>query len=124
MRSTPAEAREDVVGDAVEVWRRVDGGAVEHDLIVEMRPGRLPGRPDFGDVLCLAHVLPLLDVDLREMAIPGVVPVAVIDVDLVAVTAVVAGLDDRPRRGRADWIAVVDVEIDALMVFGPRIDAP
>jgi hypothetical protein len=64
--------------------------------------------------MCWAFITyALVDVDLREVAVPGVVAVAVIDVDLVAVAAVVAGGDDRAGRRRANRIAVVDVEVDA-----------
>ena len=118
------QACEDQIGYAVQVGNRIDGRAVEHDLIMEMRARRCSRRPDECDVLGLLYVLPWVNVDSREMAIPRVIAVAMIDLDLVPLTTIVRCGDNRARGARANVLSVIRVEIDSFMEFGPRNRAP
>ena len=105
---------------------RIDGVAVHARLVVQMRPGRAPGRADLADDLAGAHPLPDLDVIVGQMPVAGREPVAVVDLDHLAVAALPAGDRDVAVGGRAHRIAGLAAEIQAGVHRGradERIDA-
>src|SRR5262249_56597693 len=77
------------------------------------RAGRASGGADLADDLADADHLPDLDVDLREVAVAGGEPVAVVDLDQVAVAALAAGHGDDAGGGRMHRLAVVAAQVDA-----------
>src|SRR5262245_29559263 len=91
---------------------RIDGVAVDACLVVEMRAGRTSGRADAADDLADLDRLADLDVDCRQVAIAGREPVAVVDLDHLAVAAVPAGGGDRAVRRGAHRIAGVAAHVE------------
>src|SRR6516225_306058 len=69
----------------------VDGFAVDPRFIMQMRAGGAAGRADLADHLSDPDGVADLDVDLREMAVAGRKPVAMVDLDHAAVAAAPAG---------------------------------
>src|SRR5690349_4622751 len=70
---------------------RIDRFAVHARFVMQVRAGRAAGRADLADDLADTHRLSDSHVDLRQMAITGREPVAVVDLDHIAVAAVAAG---------------------------------
>src|SRR5690348_9910832 len=88
-----------------------------------MRAGRETGAADQADLLPLVHVLPGRYFQFGKMRVPGVIAVAVVDVDLLTVASVPACGGDRAGSGRVDGLAVVGSQVDARMKFGIGIRA-
>src|ERR1700751_3523562 len=78
-----------------------------------MRAGGPPGRSDLADDLADAHRLPDLHVDLRQMPVAGGQPVAVVDLDQIAVPAVAAGNGDAAIGGRVHRLTDLAAQVDA-----------
>ena len=97
----------------VEEFLRIDRFAVDARLVVQMRAGRAAGRAELADHLADADLVADRDVDLRQMAVAGRKPVAVIDLDHLAVAAAPAGDGDGAGGGGVDRLADFAAEIDA-----------
>ena len=70
-----------------------------------VRAGRIAGAAHFGDLLALRHLLPDADQQLAAMAVQGLVAVAVVDDDAIAVAAVPARQGDGAAVGGHDGAA-------------------
>src|SRR5215218_10733396 len=70
---------------------RIDGVAIDARLVVQVRAGRAPGGADLADHLADTDGLSLRDIDRRQMAVARRKPIAVIDLDHLAVAAAPAG---------------------------------
>src|SRR5262249_41862701 len=91
---------------------RIDGVAADARLVVDVRTGRAAGGAEPADDLSDPDVLSNGDVDFRQMSVAGRQPVAMIDLDQLAIAAVPARDGDDARGGGADRIADVAAEID------------
>src|SRR5262249_18699108 len=87
-------------------------------FIMQVRSGRAAGRSDLADHLSDPDGVADLHVDLREMAVAGGEPVAMVDLDHAAVTAAPARGDDLAVRGGADGIARLGAEVEPGMHRG------
>src|SRR5262249_59341414 len=81
---------------------RVHRFAGDPRLIVQMRAGRATGRAHASDDLAGAHALAFLDVDRGKVAVAGREPVAMVDLDHLAVAAAPPRLDDGAGGRGAD----------------------
>src|SRR5205823_3400479 len=83
--------------------QRVDGGAADAELEVEMRPRRVSRRADEADPLARRHLLAQADVDAREVRVHRADSVAVRDRDEEPPAAgPEPGPDDATRAGGRD----------------------
>src|SRR5690349_15144113 len=78
-----------------------------------MRAGRAASRADLADHLTDLDDVPDLHVDLREMAVAGGQPVAVVDLDHAAIAAAPARRDHLAVGSGAHGIAGLGAEIEA-----------
>src|SRR6185437_11194206 len=97
----------------------IDGFTVDPRFIMQMRSGGAARRADFADHLAdLDHVADL-DVDLREVAVAGGEPVAMVDFDHAAVAAAPTRIDNLAVGGGAYGITHLRAEIETRMHRGP-----
>src|SRR5229473_3032193 len=96
---------------------RIDEAAVDQNFIMDMGPGRLPGRTDEADQLALPH--PFADLEplgeRRHVAVGGLVTVVVLQLDVFAVAAFQAGDFDDAVAGCKNRRAVGGGPVDAGM---------
>ena len=102
--------------DLVEIGRRVDLGAVDPNLEVAVAAGGAAGGAGLGDGLPLIDLVSRADQQAGVVAVVGLLTVAVVDDDQVAVAALVAGKGDGAAVGRLDGGAVGDSNVDAGVV--------
>src|SRR5579862_8789254 len=95
--------------------RRVNRLPVNSYLKMQMRTGRLTGRPDGADGLTPRHGLAVGDVDGREVAVTGRVAAPMVDQDVVPVAAVPLCHENRPTGGRRDRRAGRGRDVETLM---------
>ena len=100
----------------VEIGRRVDLGAIDPNLEVAVAAGGAAGGAGLGDGLPLIDLVTRADQQAGVVAVVGLLTVAVVDDDQVAVAALVAGKGDGAAVGRLDGGAVGDGDVDAGMV--------
>ena len=83
---------------------------------MEVRPEAASRVADAADDGSGSDHVPALDLDARQMAVPALEPVAMVDVDLQAAACVrCAGEHDLPAACRADAIAGLAVDVDPLV---------
>src|SRR5690242_15773657 len=104
----PSASGRGIPSSSVSVWARsvsdrdaprrherdgVDRRAVHVDLVMQVAPERVARVADVGDELSGAHPLAAshLDAAVDDVAVTGLDAATVIDLDVVAVAAVVAG---------------------------------
>src|SRR5215470_9160288 len=100
---------------SVEKFLRVDGFAFDANFIMHMWSGRAPGRAKLADDAACAHGVAGHNVDLGEMTVAGHQPIAVVDLDHLAIAAARARERDGARGGRMNGIAGIAAEIDPGM---------
>src|SRR5580658_4933679 len=98
-----------------EEFLRIDRFAVDARLVMQMRAGRAAGRADQPDDLADANLVADMDVDLRQMAVAGRQPVAMIDLHHIAVAAVPSGDGDAPDGRGMDRFAGLAADVHAGM---------
>src|SRR3984893_17722044 len=92
---------------------RVDRFAVDPGFVVQMRAGRYAGGADRADHLCDPDLSANLDVDLRQMAVARLQPVAVVDFHHAAIAAGPSRRRHFAVRGRAHGVAGCGTEVEA-----------
>src|SRR4051812_14192626 len=105
--------------DFLEVAERIDRGAVDAHLEVEVRAEAVPGAADVADYLPLGDLGAVPDREARLVAVRSREAAAVVDDDQVAVAALPASRDDRAGGGGADRRPVADADVDALVHPSP-----
>src|SRR5262249_53542239 len=96
----------------------VDGLAIDAGLVVEVRAGRAAGRSDPANDLANLDLLSDGDLDRRKVAVARGEPVAMVDLDHLAVPALPAGGDHLAVGGGAHRIAGLGLEIEPGMHRG------
>src|SRR3546814_3011477 len=103
-RLPPRSTRTDPLFPYTTLFRadRVDGAAVDADLIVQMAARRTPGRSHQRHDLPALHALVGLDEDLGEVVVACLDALAVVDLDQIAVAAGAPRALDDAVGGRID----------------------
>src|SRR5438874_5807017 len=117
--TTSKRATEESGYGCLEVTHRIDGGAVDPDLEMEVRAEAVAGAVHEPDRLPLRHALADGDVDRLLMAITGRHSAAVVDARVVAVAADPAGDHDSARRGGVDRRPGRDTDVDPGVELAP-----
>src|SRR5262249_9455036 len=94
---------------------RIDRLAIDARLIMQVRSSRASGRAHPADDLANANGLTFADVERRQVSVPRRQPVAMIDLDHLAVAAAPAGRSDLAGRGRADRVAHIAAHVEPGM---------
>src|SRR5690606_7976659 len=112
-----SQRRLDADAACPEVLDWVDRRAAHTDLEVEVAARRDTGCADVGDDLARADPLAVADRDTAgaDVRVGRLRTVAVVDLDVVAVTARHAGEDHRARGCRVDGGATAGCEIDTTV---------
>src|SRR5690606_31557569 len=100
---------------------RVHGTAVDADLEVQVRPGRVAGVAGVADHLALRDVLADRHADRRLVAVARRQAAAVVDAGVVPVAADPPGDRDRPGVGGAQRRAVGQRDVDAGVQTPPAL---
>src|SRR5258708_32921951 len=88
-----------------DVFERIDRVVVQTNFVVKVWAGGAAGRSDVGDDVAAFDMLAGLSRVRREMPVACRVPVAVGDIDDVAVSVGPLGLDDDAIGGSANGLA-------------------
>src|SRR5215469_445724 len=115
--------RRELRGYAVQVRRWIYRLAPQHDLVMAVRSGRVTRRADLRDLLTFAHRFARAHEHPRIVRVPRLVPIAMIDDDLVAVAVIPARFLDDARRGRIHRRAVIVDDVKTRMELRIRIVA-
>src|SRR5207249_1350148 len=95
---------------------RIDRGAAEPDLEVEVRAGRVAGGADEAESGARGNGLTAVGVDLRKVRVERPNAVAVEHDDQVPPAAAgEGGVDDAPRSGCGHWCSLRRDDVDPLV---------
>src|SRR5687768_6018402 len=95
---------------------RVDGAAVDPDLIMQMAAGRTAGGAHAADDLAASDALAGSDCKRRKVAVAGFDAAAVVELDQIAIAAaVVACFGNDAVGGRVNWRSDRARKVDAGM---------
>src|SRR5690606_35371389 len=86
---------------------------------MQVRPGRSAGTAHLGDLVALVDDVARPDEELASMGVACQQPVAVVDVDLVAISRVATGKDHHARTRGTDRRTPGSREIEPFMASAP-----